>query len=76
MMIFWTIFGAVMGANLMTFVFVWGCVAYTKHERMGTAGSKSSNGPLAAILVPLVVLLLAFWLGTDSVPAWLEAIAI
>jgi hypothetical protein len=71
---FWTVFAAVFSANIMTGVFFWGLVAYSRHERDGTAGNKESNAPLLAALVPLGVLAVVFMVVFDKVPAWLDFI--
>lgn len=50
---FWTVFGAVLGANLLTVAFVWGLREYSRHEQAGTAGQSSSHAAAIAILLPL-----------------------
>jgi hypothetical protein len=68
---FWTVFAAVIAANLLTVMFVWGIVTYSRHEREGTPG----NIPWAAFMMPLLFALAGIMIATDSVPAWLEAIS-
>lgn len=73
-MTFWIVFAAVISANLLTVMFVCGLIAYTRHEKAGTAGSRDSNLPLGAILMPMLFCLGGLMIATDSVPAWLDAI--
>lgn len=72
---FWTVFAAVLCAGLLLITFVWGAVAYSRHEKNGTAGSWDSHAPAIALLAPLVVAALSLMIALDSVPAWLEAIS-
>jgi len=71
---FWTVFAAVLCAGLLLITFVWGAYSYSKHERDGTAGSRESNMPAVAVLVPLAVAAFSLMIALDSVPAWLDAI--
>jgi TRAP-type C4-dicarboxylate transport system permease small subunit len=71
---FWTVFAAVLCAGLLLITFVWGAYSYSRHEREGTAGSRASNMPLAALLAPLVVAALSLMIALDSVPTWLDTI--
>lgn len=71
---FFTIFAAVLAANLLTVSFVVGLYRYSQHERDGTAGQRGTNRYLVAALAPLVILGFAFMIATDSVPVWLDTI--
>lgn len=71
---FWTVFSAVLCAGLLLVSFVWGAYSYSRHERAGTAGSRESNMPLVALLVPLAVAAFSVMIALDSVPTWLDAI--
>lgn len=71
---FWTVFAAVLAGNLLTVMFVWGMYTYSRHERDGTAGSRASNVPWAAFMMPLLFLAGGLMIALDSVPAWLDAI--
>lgn len=53
---FWTVFAAVLAANLLTAMFVAGMVTYSRHEREGTAGSRASHIPAISFLLPLLFL--------------------
>lgn len=72
--LFVTTFSAIMFAGLLLAIMLWGVVAYSRHEKAGTAGSRESRGPLAAILLPLAFLALTMMAAFDKVPAWLDAI--
>ena len=61
--LFWTIFAAVLSAIMLGGTFFWGLIAYNKHERGGTAGNRASSTPLLAILLPLVVGGIAFYIA-------------
>lgn len=71
---FFTVFAAVFSANLLLIVFVWGAYNYSRHERDGTAGSRASNAPLLAIVVPLLINALCVMIALDGVPTWLDTI--
>lgn len=58
---FWTVFGAVLGANLLTVAFVWGLREYSRHEQAGTEGSRDSFTPLIGILLPMGFLTLTLY---------------
>lgn len=73
-MTFWTVFAGVISANLLTVMFVWGMIAYTRHEHGGTAGTPGSNLPLGAILMPMLFCVGGLMIALDSVPAWLDFI--
>lgn len=69
---FWTAFAAVLAANLLTVCFVWGLVAYSRHERDGTAGQRGTNRYAVAAVVPLAILAGSMMIAFDRVPAWLD----
>lgn len=69
---FFVVFSAVLSAGLLLIVFVWGAYSYSRHERDGTAGSRESNSPLLAILMPLIVLAMTLMVALDKVPDWLN----
>ncbi len=71
---FWGVFAAVLGANLLTVMFVWGMVTYSRHEREGTAGSRASHIPWAAFMMPTLFLIGGLMIALDEVPLWLDAI--
>lgn len=70
---FWTIFAAVMFANLLTVGFVWGMVQYTRLEREERAGD-ARVGVWSAILMPMLFLIAGLLIATDSTPEWLAFI--
>lgn len=74
-MVFWDVFAGVLCAGLLLIMFVWGMVSYSRHERDGTAGSKASDIPWAAFMIPLLFAVASLMIATDSVPAWLDFIA-
>jgi len=59
--LFWTIFGAVLGAIILGGTFFWGLIAYTKHENRGTAGRRESHGAALACIGPLAFLALVLY---------------
>lgn len=61
--LFWTVFSAVLAAIILGGTFFWGLIAYTRHERAGTAGNRESNIILIAVLMPLLFLLAAFYIA-------------
>lgn len=61
--IFWQVFAAVLGANMLTGCFFWGLIAYHRHELNGTAGSKKSHLPLMAILMPMAFAILGTYVA-------------
>lgn len=61
--LFWTIFGAVLGALLLAGTFFWGSVTYTRLEREERQWSRQGDGPLIAIIMPLLFLLGAMYLS-------------
>ena len=58
--LFWTVFSAVPAAIILGGTFFWGLIAYSRHERNGTAGNRDSNMLALAFIAPMVVLALAF----------------
>lgn len=64
---FWTIFAAVLAANLLTAMFVAGMVAYSRHEREGTAGSRASHFPALSFLLPLFFLVGGLYIAFGGV---------
>lgn len=72
---FFTVFGAVLAANLLTILFVIGAYTYSRHEREGTAGQRGTNRYAIAMLAPLAVLALVMMVVFDAVPEWLEFIS-
>lgn len=69
---FWTVFAAVMSANLMTACVIYGLIEYSRHERQGTAGQRSSHAAALSIIVPMLFLALIFLDLFDKMPSWLE----
>lgn len=68
-MTFDTVFAAVLSANLLTVMFVWGCVNISRREQR-------TEGPgvyIGAFLMPLLFGLGSLLIAFDSVPGWLDA---
>lgn len=61
--LFWTVFAAVLGAIMLGGTFFWGLVAYSKHERNGTAGESGSHMPAIAAVAPIIVFGIAFYIA-------------
>lgn len=61
--LFWTVFSGVLAAIILGGTFFWGLVAYSRHERAGTAGNRESNMIGLAIILPLIVLALSFYIA-------------
>lgn len=66
---FWTIFAGVICANLLTVMFVWGCLNISRREQR----QESAGVYIGAFLMPLLFGLAGFMIATDSIPAWLDA---
>lgn len=71
---FFTIFAAVLAANLLTVSFVVGLYRYSQHERDGTAGQRGTNRYAIAGIAPLAILAVALMIAFDKVPVWLDTI--
>lgn len=71
---FFTIFSAVLAANLLTVSFVVGLYRYSQHERAGTAGQRGTNRYVLAGVAPLVILAFVLMEVFDKTPAWLQFI--
>ena len=69
---FWPVFAAILSANLLTVMFVWAAVTYSRHEKNGTAGGSGSHGPALTMVGILAFLSLSLMVALDSVPAWLD----
>ncbi len=61
--LFWTVFSAVLAAIILGGTFFWGLIAYTRHERAGTAGNKQSNITFIAVIMPLLFLIMGFYIA-------------
>lgn len=61
--LFWTVFSAVLAAIILGGTFFWGLIGYSRHERAGTAGNRDSNMLALAAIIPLLVLLGAFYIA-------------
>lgn len=58
--LFWTVLAGVLGANLLTFAFVYGAMAWNKLEKEGRDKGNAIIAPLFGYLLPLGMLALAF----------------
>lgn len=68
---FWTVFAAVISANLLTVMFVWGMYSYSRLEREGRPGEAKS--PIyIGIFLPMVFAIAGLMTALDKVPAWLD----
>lgn len=61
--LFWTVFSAVLAAIMLGGTFFWGAITYTRHERNGTQHTKRGNGAFLAMMMPIVVLGVAFYIA-------------
>ena len=67
--VFWPVFAAVIGANLLTVMFVWGIVQTARRE----ANGEKHGFYLAVTIMPLAFAAAGLMIALDSVPPWLDA---
>lgn len=68
---FWTIFAAVMAANLLTVMFAAGLIAIVRRE---DRGERVPSWLVGCLLMPMLFAFAAFMIATDTVPDWLNAL--
>jgi uncharacterized MnhB-related membrane protein len=68
-MSFDALFAAVLGANLLTVMFVWGCVNISRREQR----QEGPGAYLGAFLMPLIFAAASMMIAFDKVPTWLDA---
>lgn len=56
--LFWAVFAAVLGANILAGAFFWGLVSYTRLEREDRQRSDAAHAPLVAMIMPVAFLML------------------
>lgn len=71
--IFWQVFAAVIGANLLTVCFVWGVFSYSKLEQQGRS-REATKFHFFAVIAPMFFAMGAVMIAFDGVPKWLDAI--
>lgn len=59
--LFWAVFAAVLFANILTAMFVWGAVSYTRLERDKLEKSDAAHFPLVAMITPAAFLALTMF---------------
>jgi hypothetical protein len=72
--LFTAVFAAVLCANILTAMLVYGMIAYSRLERDGRAGEVKRTIYIC-IFMPLVFCLGFTMIALDKVPAWLDRIS-